>query len=194
MCLRKICRNSSEAIRHDPDKFSFGSAGIGTTPHLSGRVIPAFGWNKTCSCAVRRRRPGSAGYLGGFTPITFSSLPAAVPLIKGGSVRALAVTSPKSRQCASRRAHHGRGGFPRTGGRDTLVYPGAGGNISRHREQAQRRNSQDRCVTRCQRPIRHIGVQSVGNDLPRSLRKRVSEEIARWGKVIKDANIHEGGD
>ncbi len=90
----KNMQELAEAVRRDPDKFSFGSAGIGTTPHLSGELFRLSAGIKLVHVPFAGAGPALQATVGGFTPITFSSLPAAIPLIKGGLVRALAVTSP----------------------------------------------------------------------------------------------------
>jgi tripartite-type tricarboxylate transporter receptor subunit TctC len=80
-------------IRANPGKVSYGSAGTGTTPHLSGELF-----RLTLKLDIVHVPFGGAGpaiqsLAGGHTPMAFTSLPPAIPLIQEGKIRALAVSS-----------------------------------------------------------------------------------------------------
>ena len=109
----KNMQELADLIRREPDKYSFGSAGIGTTTHLSGELFRLSAGLKLVHVPFSGAGPALQSTVGGYTPITFSSLPAAIPLIKSGLVRPLAVTSSKRVSRASRCADHDRGrAFP----------------------------------------------------------------------------------
>jgi tripartite-type tricarboxylate transporter receptor subunit TctC len=189
----KNMQELAEAIRRDPDKYSFGSAGIGTTPHLSGELFRLSAGIKLVHVPFAGAGPALQATVGGFTPITFSSLPAAIPLIKGGLVRALAVTSPNRVSALPDVPTMAEAGFP---GQEaaTLLFvlapagtpPGVVNKLSvEFRSIVASPDVKSQFDT--------LGFSPLAMS-PEESAKRVSEEIARWGKVIKDANIHEGGD
>ncbi len=84
-----------ELIKANPSKYSYAGPGIGSTPHLSGELFKQkFGLDM-----VHVPFPGAseavASVMGGHTPIGFTALPPAMPNIKDGRVRALAVLAVK---------------------------------------------------------------------------------------------------
>jgi len=67
--------------------------GAGTPPQLSGELFKLSLKLDLVAGSVRRRRPDDSIRRRRHTPIAFSALPPAAPLIKEGLLRALAVTS-----------------------------------------------------------------------------------------------------
>ncbi len=91
----KTVKELVEYAKANPDKVSFGSAGNGSSNHLSGEVL------KMVTDAPMQHVPykGSAlalnDVLGGQITFMFDILNVAIPQSRGGRVRALAVTSSK---------------------------------------------------------------------------------------------------
>ena len=91
----KSARDVIAAAKAMPDSVSYGSSGTGTTSHMSGALL--------CSSAGIRMRhipykaPAQAAMdaVGGVVDITFNGSSTALPLIQGGRLRALAVTTAK---------------------------------------------------------------------------------------------------
>lgn len=76
----------------DPDALSYASAGIGTTPHLSGELLKVEAGVRMTHVPFGGAGPAITAILGSTTPIACVSLPPARPLIASGSLIALAVT------------------------------------------------------------------------------------------------------
>jgi tripartite-type tricarboxylate transporter receptor subunit TctC len=87
-------RELVELIRSNPGKFSFASPGTGTPPHLIGEQFRLALDLDLIHVPFNSAGQAVASTLGGHTPLAFSSLPPAVPVIKNSQLRALAVTSP----------------------------------------------------------------------------------------------------
>jgi hypothetical protein len=91
----RTVRELIDYIKANPGKVSYGSAGTGTTPHLSGELF-----RLTLDLDIVHVPFGGAGpaiqsLAGGHTPMAFTSLPPAIPLIHDGKIRALAVSASK---------------------------------------------------------------------------------------------------
>jgi tripartite-type tricarboxylate transporter receptor subunit TctC len=82
-------------LKANPGKYSFAHAGKGTTPQLSGEMFKRSQELDIVGVAFNGSAPAIQSALGGHTPIAFTVLTPAVPQIKEGLLRALAVTTPK---------------------------------------------------------------------------------------------------
>ena len=80
-------------IRSGGTKYSFASPGTGTPPHLIAEHFRLSLGLDLVHVPFNSAGQAVASTLAGHTPIAFSSLPPAVPQIKDGKLRALAVTS-----------------------------------------------------------------------------------------------------
>ncbi|WP_315833232.1 Bug family tripartite tricarboxylate transporter substrate binding protein [Bradyrhizobium prioriisuperbiae] len=73
---------------------TYGTAGIGTTPHLSAeKIFSIVAKVPILHTPFTGAGPALNSVVGGHTPLASVALPAAVELVKGGQVKALAVTS-----------------------------------------------------------------------------------------------------
>ena len=82
-------------LKANPGKYSFAHPGKGTTPQLSGEMFKRSQDLDIVGVAFNGSAPAIQSALGGHTPIAFTVLTPAVPQIKEGLLRALAVTTPK---------------------------------------------------------------------------------------------------
>ena len=80
--------------RAQPGKLTFGSAGVGTTQHLSGELFKTMAGLDIQHVPYRGNAAVMPDLLGGRLTMVFSSPVSALPLAREGKVRALAVTSP----------------------------------------------------------------------------------------------------
>lgn len=84
-----------KAAKARPNALSFGTAGIGTPSHIAAELFVIEAGIKAQSVPYRGSAPSLADLAGGQLPYAVSSLVAAMPLIKAGKIRPLAVTSLK---------------------------------------------------------------------------------------------------
>jgi tripartite-type tricarboxylate transporter receptor subunit TctC len=80
-------------IRANPGKYSFAGPGTGSTPHLSGELFRIHFNLDLVHVPFGGAAPAIGSTIAGHTPIAFSAVPPAIEAIKGGQLRALAVTS-----------------------------------------------------------------------------------------------------
>lgn len=78
--------------RSNPGKLSYASAGVGTTFHLCGEMFKDSTKTFILHVPYRGGGPALADTLGGQVDMSFPTISAAVPHIKAGTLRALAVT------------------------------------------------------------------------------------------------------
>jgi tripartite-type tricarboxylate transporter receptor subunit TctC len=77
----------------NPGKLSFGSGGVGTSPHLSGELFKAMTGINMLHVPYRGTAPATVDLLAGQVQVMFDNLPGQIGQIKTGKVRALGVTA-----------------------------------------------------------------------------------------------------
>ena len=81
------------AAKAQPGKFDYGSTGVGSSLHLAGELLQSETGTQMLHVPYKGSAPGLTGLLGGEIHVFFDGIGSSMPLIKGGKVRALAVTS-----------------------------------------------------------------------------------------------------
>ena len=76
-----------------PGKLSYGSPGVGTSPHLSMELFKMTSGINVVHIAYKGAMPALADLMGGQIPVMLANLPALLPHIVSDKIRALAVTS-----------------------------------------------------------------------------------------------------
>ena len=84
-----------ELLRKNPGKYSYGSAGSGTTLHLSGELFKLMAKVDIIHVPYRGGGPAMQDLLAGQIHMIFDNIPGALAQARPGKVRALGVTSAK---------------------------------------------------------------------------------------------------
>jgi tripartite-type tricarboxylate transporter receptor subunit TctC len=84
-----------ELARKQPGKVNFGSAGIGSAPHLTGEMFKSMAKIDIAHVPYKGTGPAMADLIGGHIQIMFDLLPAAIQQIRSGTIRALASAGAK---------------------------------------------------------------------------------------------------
>ena len=91
-------KNAQELValaRKDPEKLTYSSSGVGGNNHLAGALFCEAAGIKMTHVPYKGTGPAVADVISGQITANFSSLPPAVSQIKGGNLKALAVTGNK---------------------------------------------------------------------------------------------------
>jgi tripartite-type tricarboxylate transporter receptor subunit TctC len=80
-------------MRTRPEGVNYGSAGMGSTGHLGGALFGSIAGLKAQHIPYRGSGPMLQDLIAGNIQFTIDSIPGAIGLVRGGAVRALAVTS-----------------------------------------------------------------------------------------------------
>src|ERR1700730_11290221 len=175
-------------IKANPGKYSFASAGIGTTPYLSGELFKLSLGADLVNVPFNGSAPAIQSTLCGHTPFSFVVLAPAVPHIKEGKLRGLAVLSVQRSPALPDVPTIAEAGFPGQEA-DTLlgVLVPAGtqkavvdllhGEIGRIVSLADVKQRLDT-----------LGFVPIANT-PDQFAKVIKDETTRWGKVIRDAKL-----
>jgi tripartite-type tricarboxylate transporter receptor subunit TctC len=81
------------AFKKEPRKYTYASAGFGTTLHLSGEMMNSMAGVDVVHIPYRGAGPALTDLLGGRVDMLFDNLPGSLPSVRSGLVKAVAVTS-----------------------------------------------------------------------------------------------------
>ena len=81
------------AAKANPGKFNMASSGNGTSIHLAGELFKSMSGTYMVHFPYRGSGPALIDLIGGSMDVMFDNLPSAMPQIKAGKLKALAVTS-----------------------------------------------------------------------------------------------------
>ena len=181
-------RELIDLIKANPGKYSFAQPGTGSTPHLAGELFKLrFGLD-----LVMVPFNGAAlainSTLGGHTPIAFTALPPAMANIKDGKLRGLALLSLKRAAVLPDLPTMVEEGVPDQES-DTLT--GVVAPAGTPPAIVERWNSEIARVValpETRQRLQDLGFEPVA-DPPAHFGERIKSEIAKWAKVVHDANI-----
>jgi tripartite-type tricarboxylate transporter receptor subunit TctC len=175
-------------ITTSPGKYSFASGGTGTQPHLAGEQFRLALRLDLVHVPYNGGGPAITSVVAGHTPVGFTTLAPAMPQIKAGKLRALAITSKRRWQTLPDVPTMTEAGYPDIEG-DTwvgvLVPAGAPAEVISlvNREVV-------RIVTlpETRERLAVLGFEPVGNK-PHEFAAQIRLETAKWAKVIRAAGV-----
>ena len=175
-------------IRANPGKVNYGSAGIGSTEHMSGELLSAMADLKMVHVPYKGGAPMMADIIAGHIEMAVETSGSASPHIKAGSVRALAVSTAKRSPAfpdLPTLAEAGLTGYDVTTWYGMLAPAGTPPAIRDrlYKELAEILKSPD-IIAR----LRDIGADP-GGEPPAAFADFIKVETAKWIKVAKDAHV-----
>ena len=171
-----------------PDALTFGTAGPGTTQHLAGELLKSLTQTKMRPIAYKGGSAAITDLMGGQIDMVFETSTVAKPLVVGKKVRALGTTGPEpvaGLPGVKPIAEEGIPGFDVRSWQGVFVPAGTPPAIIKRL--AAELDARLKTPEVRQRMLT-LGVD-IGGMGPEAFGKYQKAEIARWGKVIKDAGI-----
>ena len=83
------------AFKKEPSKYTYASAGFGTTLHLSGEMMNSMAGVEVMHVPYRGAGPALTDLLGGRVDMLFDNLPGSLPSVRAGQIKPVAVTATK---------------------------------------------------------------------------------------------------
>jgi len=174
--------------RRYPGKLNFGSAGSGGSNHLAGELFNTMTGVKMVHVPYKGNAPALTDLVGGHLDLIFNGVLSALPLIKSGRLRALAITS-RERSAAlpdlPTVSESGLEGF------EAVAWVGLSAPASTPRQVIARVNTDSVRIIRgaeFSERLTRDGSIPVGNT-PEQYAAFVQDEIAKWAKVVKFAGV-----
>ena len=171
-----------------PQGFAYGSGGTGSSLHLTAELFSSQAGIRMLHVPYKGAGPAFIDLIGGQVQIVFSSTVSSLPHVKSGQVRALAVTSLKRASAAPDVPTLAESGFP---GFESSSWFGVLAPAKTPAEivlKLQQEIAQVLKTPEVREVLTNLGAEPSGMS-PDEFGKYFRVEIAKWGKVVRDANI-----
>jgi len=174
--------------KSQPEKITYASSGAGGAPHLAGALFNSMANVKLAHVPYKGSGPSFVDLLGGHVMLTFDSMLQALPYIKGGRLKALAVLGSKRAAQLPQVptvAESGLPGYELTnwfgltlpGGASRELVTRVYGDVAKVLQQPDVREK-----------LVEMGADVVASR-PQDFANFMAAESAKWAKVIKEAHI-----
>jgi tripartite-type tricarboxylate transporter receptor subunit TctC len=176
-----------EYLRKNPEKLTAATQGIGTTSHLTAELFQVMAKVKLRFIPYRGSAPALQGLLAGDVDLMFDNLGVSLPLVDAGNLKLLAVASAQRLTSLPNvpTVAETLPGFEAVAWYAIAAPPRTPKNITDKinadvNEALRQPELQDR--------LKKLSAETFGGSVAKSA-KYMQEEVARWGNVIKAADI-----
>ncbi|MGB3070815.1 MAG: tripartite tricarboxylate transporter substrate binding protein [Ottowia sp.] len=179
-----------DAARKKPQGLSYGSAGVGTIHHMAMELFNSQAKIDIKHVAYRGSSPAVADLLAGVVDMAIIDSPVMLPQIKGGKLRALAVSTPNRAAVAPDVPTVAEQGFP---GYSAMSWMGFA--VPRGTPPAVAEKLFAGIRSAIENPevaerLRGIGLEPVTSKSSAEFERFAEGERVRWTEIIKAKNIH----
>jgi tripartite-type tricarboxylate transporter receptor subunit TctC len=180
-------KNVAELIAYaktNAGRLTFGSAGSGTSQHLAGELFKTMTGVDMVHIPYKGGAPAMVDLLAGQISMTFGDIPTALPHIRAGKLRSLAVTGAKRSPLlpdVPTIAEQGLAGF------DVTAWFGVFTTAGTPRQVVNQLNAEIVRILSLpdvREKLIGIGMEPVTNS-PDEFAAYVQSEIAKWARVVK---------
>jgi tripartite-type tricarboxylate transporter receptor subunit TctC len=174
--------------RQNPGKVSYGSAGVGSSNHLSMELFKTMAGIEVLHVPYKGSAPMVSDMLGGHIDAGFDNTPNVLPQVNAGTLRALAVSSAAPSALAPGIATVAASGLPQF---EVNVWFGIVGPAGLPQDLVLKLNSELNAILQMpdvRQRFAEQGVAPIGGT-PQLFADHIRSEIEKWAVVVRDANI-----
>lgn len=171
-----------------PSDLTYGSGGIGATPHMAGELFKLATGVKMLHIPYKGEAPAVVDLMAGQITLVFSNMPVVLPHARSGRLRGLAITSKQRMKMAAEFPTVSESGVPgfEAGTWFGMFAPKATPPAVVARLSALCKTALN--AKPVEDRLAEMGYAVVATD-PAEFTRRMESEYAKWGKVIKAAGI-----
>lgn len=165
---------------------AFGSSGSGTSIHLSGELFNTMAGVKMQHIPYKGRAQAIPDLLGGRIHMIFDNMPSALPLVKSGELKAIAVTSAQRSPAAPNIPTIAESGLP---GFEATSWFALLGPAGIPREVQMRINAETLkalAMPDVREKLAGLGLDPAPGS-PEALATVIQNETGKWAKVVKES-------
>ena len=171
-----------------PGKLTFGSSGTGGAPHMAVELFKLLAQVNVVHVPYKGGGPSMADLVGGQISGSFASMPSAIGFVRGNKLRALAVTALKRSPAAPEVPTIAEAGVP---GFSVLDWQGLFTTAKTPPAVVNKLNAEVVRILRLPDVIEKLAIAGVEiqTGTPGEWGDFVKAEIAKWGRVVKEAGV-----
>lgn len=176
-------------MKDQPDKFNAGFTGFGSPSHLGLVQFKRATGVTPAEINYKGTGPAVTDLIGGQTQLMFTTLAGVLPNVESGRLRVIAVTSLKRSALLPDVPTAIEAGLP---GFVVFEWYGLNAPKGTPREAIDRMNAEMKKVLALpdvQERLKKIGAEPVAGGTPEEFQAFVDNEIEKWGKIVREANI-----
>ena len=184
-------KNVTELValaRAQPDKLTYGHAGIGTSQHMAAELFKYMAKVSIQPVAYRGSTAVLPDLLAGRLSLSFSNVVNVLPLVREGKLRGFAVSSRKRSTVAPDLPTMVELGFP---GFEAVPWFGLlapAGTPPAIIDTVHRETVRVLALPDVRKRLEELGLDVIGSS-PAEFAALIAKEIPEWAKVIKEAGI-----
>jgi len=167
-----------------PGQLNYASAGIGTPPHLAGELFKTMAGVELVHVPYKGNGPAYTDLIGGHVSVMFPTIPTAIPHVRAGKLRALAVTTRNRTPIAPELPSISESGVP---GYDVSSWYGLlapAGTPAAVVAKLQREIAKVLRLPDVGEKLTAQGLDLVGST-PEAFAAVIKSEIVKWAEVVK---------
>ncbi len=170
----------------NPGKLNFASSGNAAAPHLAGESFKLATGIDMQHVPYKGSSPALTDLIGGQVQLMFDSMPSAMPFVKAGKLRPLAVTTAKRSLAVPDLSTVAEAGVP---GYDISTWYGLWGPKGLSKEVTDKLANEVARILKLpdvKERYAALGAEPVGNS-PEEFAAYCKSELLKWAKVVKDS-------
>ena len=175
-----------ELAKAKPGQINFASSGFGTPAQLAGELFNSMAGVKLVHVPYKGAAPALADLLGGQVQLMFSTMPPALPHVKDGKLRALAVTSARRSPAAPDLPTVGEAALP---GFEANTWHGVVLPAGAQPAIVALLNREIVAILHLPEVVERLsaqGAEPVGST-PEEFAAYIRSETVKWAKVVRDS-------
>jgi len=171
----------------NPGKVNFGSAGNGSSNHLSGELLKSLTGAPMQHIPYKGSGPALTDVMGGQLTFMFDSPVTVLPQVRGGKIRALAVTTVKRSAHAPEIPTMDESGMPGYSEAGSDLWYGIVGPAGIPRPIVDRLNTEIIRALRSPEMVERLKVQYLDAwpTTPEEFQKIIESDNAKWSKIVR---------
>jgi tripartite-type tricarboxylate transporter receptor subunit TctC len=184
----KSVKDLVAAAKAAPGKLAYASGGIGGSHHLSGALFEATAGVDMVHVPYKSGSAAATDLMGGQVHAMFEQMYAAMPSIKGGRLRPLAITSKHRSPLFPDLPTMAEAGYPAV---EVLNWQGIVGPKGMPADLVAllNRAGNKALQNQEQRELMLAQGNEIGGGTPQEFAALINAERPRWAKVVRDAKI-----
>ena len=177
-----------QLAKEKPGQIPAAGAGLGTANHLAAELFQMLTDTKVLLVSYRGAGPAMNDLIAGHVQFFFDQASTTVPQVQGGTIRALAVTSPKRWPTLPETPTFTELGLEKFQILNVCGLVGPAGLDPRIVEKLHDATVKALANRAVREGFTKLGVQIDGSD-PRAFAAFIKEDLERWARVIKEGKV-----